>query len=162
MRKMIFTTIQNSVSKFLPLCQNTAQLLPTFNDVNDHAYISDNWGRQDGQTLRGSCLAISAQLSREEQGQHHHDEAARHWCSNIFSPSSTNPGLSTPFFHTRNLPPLSPYTNLAHPPSAHSPASLLSSNLAISLTFCLSKLFACLVLNRLCYYLESKILIYPT
>jgi len=59
--------------------------------------------------------------------------------SNIFSPSSTGPGFHTPFLHAGNLPPLFPYTNTA-----------------------ISKLFERLVLNRLCYYLESKNLISPT
>jgi len=40
----------------------------------------DDWGRPDGRTPQGSCLAISAHLSREERGSHHHVDAAKRWC----------------------------------------------------------------------------------
>jgi len=78
--------------------------------------------------------------------------------SNIFSPSSTGPGLPTPFSHAGNPPPLYIYLeNLStlQPPIVQFPAHL-------TLTFCISKHFEHLVLNRLCYYLESKNLIFPT
>jgi len=50
----------------------------------------------------------------------------------------------------------------SHFPSCCKPADSPASYRPISLTFCISKLFERLVLNRLCYYLESKNLISPT
>jgi len=58
---------------------------------------------------------------------------------------------SLTFPHARNLPPLSPFTN-----------STLQPSIPISRTYCIFKLFESLVLNRLCYYLESKNLISST
>jgi len=76
--------------------------------------------------------------------------------SNIFFPSSTGPGLLTPFPPAGNLPPLSPINKPgkpADPPASYRP---------ISLTSRISKLFKHLLLNCLCYYLESKNLISST
>jgi len=59
--------------------------------------IPDDWGRLDGRTPQGSCLAISAYLSERGAGMHHYVEVARRWSVEfLHAPTSLGRGRVAP------------------------------------------------------------------